>query len=174
MMKILPVVLLSLVFAFRASAQPIPTLTITEQNETLTADYNGIPVPLTLGGIVDAWAVDLPPEFALFDLGIFLLGEPEDATLGNEIRVGAEPTSVTWLSDIPGPGAGEPNIKNVGPAGVYTPAPGQAETFQLILQDLPETVPDAGETILLLSSAATLMATLRMRTRRSPRRRNDC
>ena len=54
-MKILPIALLSLAFAFGISAQP--TLTITEQNETLTADYNGTAVPLTLHGPVDGWTV---------------------------------------------------------------------------------------------------------------------
>jgi hypothetical protein len=164
-MKTLPITLLLLPLAFGASAQPIPTLTITEQNETLTADYNGTAIPLTLGGLVDAWSVDLPPEFNLFDLGIKLLGEPEDPTLGNQILVGPG-TDLTWLSDLAGPGAGELNSKNVGPAGVYTPAGGQPETFQLILQDLPERAPDAGATIVLLGGAATLMATLRTRTRR--------
>ena len=148
-----------------SALSPIPTLTITEQNETLTADYNGTPITLALGGPVDGWTADLPSQFALFpNIGLVLLGEPEDADRGNEIIVGSQPTTILWTSDLLRIGAGEPTIKNIGPAGIFTAGPGIApETFQLILQDLPETAPDAGATIVLLGGATLLLGTLRTR-----------
>ncbi len=169
-MKLLPIALLSSAFAIGVSAQLIPTLTITEQGEgfnAITADYNGTPVPVLLTGdpAGDNWTIELPGTFQLNLGGPFTIGEPENAALRNEVSI-TQPTFLTWQSDLPG-GAGEPNSQTILFGGIYTG--GQTpETFQLILQDLPETTttPDAGATLALLGGAATLMASLRTRVRR--------
>jgi hypothetical protein len=163
-MKLLPIALLSSAFAIGLSAA-IPTLTITEQAETITADYNGTPVPVALTGPVDGWTIELPGSFQLNVGGPFVFGEPENATLRNEVFVN-QPTFLIWGSDLPG-GAGEPTSLTIPFGGVFTG--GQTpETFQLVLQDLPETTtaPDSGTTIALLGGAATLMAGLRTKMRR--------
>src|SRR4051812_26159911 len=98
-MKLLPIALLSSAFAIGLSAQPIPTLTITEQNDILTADYNGTPVLLTLSGPVNAQTVELPGTFSLNSFGIVQVGEPESAALINNVNVGTSPQFSIWNSD---------------------------------------------------------------------------
>jgi len=55
---------------------------------------------------------------ALKALGEFFLGEPENAGLVNDILVGTQPTTLTWLSDVAPPG---------GTSGPFSnPIPSQA------------------------------------------------
>jgi hypothetical protein len=136
-------------------------LVITENGESPTpvVTYNGSAVTLDPAStlFLDNWTIVLPGTFALNNLGQFLLGEPENAALVNDILVGTQPTTLTWLSDTAAPGgvAGpflDPIVIPNG--GTFTTASGAQETFDLTLIDQAgNQVPDASSTATLLGLA---------------------
>ena len=158
-----------------AQAQTDNTLAISEVGESATpvVTYNGTTVPLSPSSTLfkDNWTIVLPSTFALNSGGEVLLGEPENANQINDILVGTQPTTLTWLSDTAKPagvGALSSSITIPG-AGIFTLASGGTETFNLVLTDEPaRTIPDTFSTSMLLGVALLgLFGASRIRAARS-------
>jgi len=146
-----------------AQGQTTNLLVITESgvSPTIGVTYNGSPVTLDPASFLspDNWTIVLPKTFALKSLGEFFLGEPEDAAEVNDILVGTQPTTLTWLSDVPAPaGVAGPFLDPIfiSDAGTFITAAGGTEGFNLVLVDQAQEVPgtpDASSTATLLGLA---------------------
>lgn len=138
----------TIVLALTQAQAPAATLEIVEQDDTITATFNGAPVAINLSGPVNGWTIELPAPFSLNMIGEVLLGEPESAALMNSILVGTQPTFLTWTSDIGITGGPYPTEITIPNAGVNGTVP-----FDLVLADRIRTVPDPASTLALLGLA---------------------
>jgi hypothetical protein len=137
------------VFAAQANAQANDVLQISEVGENfndIVATFNGAPLSVTLTGAADGWTIELPAGFALNVGGPFLVGEPEDPSLFNQILI-SQPTFILWDSDLSGATSALPNPLTILNAGT---GPGGAVDLVLADNAGGAPVPEAASTLSLL------------------------
>jgi hypothetical protein len=139
------------------------TLTITEQDESITVTLNGTTaVPFNLSGPKDGWTIELLGDYSfspnLVGANQIILPEPEDATV-NIISI-TQPTFMIWESDVPLiTSSAVSSISTVIPGGAISPA---GAPLDLVLVDaVTVTTPDAGSTFALAGLAITALAGFR-------------